>query len=55
LPGASKRLGVAKREKVKKRVNEHHRKTRKDAKKDVTWKSRACDLIGVKQTNLGCH
>lgn len=37
---ASKRLGVAQREKVKKKVSEHHRKQRKAAKKNPQWKSK---------------
>lgn len=37
---ASKRVGTAQREKIKRKINEHHRKSRKSAKKDVTWKSK---------------
>lgn len=37
---ASKRVGTAQREKIKRKISQHHKKSRKDAKKDVTWKSK---------------
>jgi nuclear GTP-binding protein len=37
---ASKRTSTKQREKIKKKVSEHHRKARRAAKKDVTWKSK---------------
>ncbi|KDN37804.1 hypothetical protein K437DRAFT_34999 [Tilletiaria anomala UBC 951] len=44
---ASKRTSVKQREKVKKRVNEHHRKSRKEAKKSTQWKSRVKKDPGI--------
>ncbi|PWN38389.1 uncharacterized protein FA14DRAFT_26412 [Meira miltonrushii] len=44
---ASKRLGTKQREKVKRKVREHHRKSRKEAKNDVTWKSKKRQDPGI--------
>ncbi|MCO5589676.1 hypothetical protein L7F22_043644 [Adiantum nelumboides] len=44
---ASKRLGTKQREKVKRKVREHHRKTRKEAKNDVTWRSKKKQDPGI--------
>lgn len=44
---ASKRLGTKQREKVKRKVREHHRKSKKEAKNDVTWRSKKRQDPGI--------
>lgn len=38
--GASKRVGTKQRTKIQKKVRDHVRKSKKQAKKDPTWKSK---------------
>lgn len=44
---ASKRLKLAQREKVKKKVKEHRRKTNRDARRSTQWKSRVKKDPGI--------
>ncbi|CDW97476.1 hypothetical protein [Sporisorium scitamineum] len=44
---ASKRLKIAQREKIKKKVKEHRRKTRRDERRSTQWKSKARKDPGI--------